>query len=79
MYTVTGTLINPILRYFGKVVSRKVTINVLVFRVPPESALTVILSLATTPCDFRPLRISSLSLSISSRYLITPLQVFSDQ
>ena len=57
--------------------SRKVTINVLVFLLPPESSLTVMLIMSVTPCVLNSVKISGLSQSTSSRHLMTPLQVLS--
>ena len=54
MYKETGILISPTLMCFGIVVSRKVTMKVFVFRLPPDSFLTVILKMSMTPCDSSP-------------------------
>jgi len=64
----------PIFKYFGTDGRLKVTINVLVLRLPPESFGTVILFMSVTPWLCSSESICCLSQSTRSRQRMTPLQ-----
>jgi len=54
----------------------KVTMNVFVFHILPESSLVSMFKMSVTPCDLSSSRISSLEQSIRTRQRMTPLRVF---